>query len=101
MGFAGTGLVYALIGIAVGLALAMRERRKLLFFLAGLFFWPVFAPFLLSSAAKPPPNPLPQDRVLRALASLDGLAEEVVAPEMARLRGFAGAVEGMSRRIAE
>ena len=99
MGFAGTALVYALIGIAVGVALAMREQRKLLYFFAGLFFWPVFAPFLLASstAAKPPA----QDRVLRALQSLDGLAEEAVAPEMARLRGFAGAMEGMSRRIAE
>ena len=101
MGFAGTALVYALIGIAVGIALAMQERRKLLFFLAGLFFWPVFAPFLLASATKPAVKAPPQDRVLRALASLDGLAEDAVAPEMARLRGFAGAMEGMNRRIAE
>ncbi len=110
MGFAETGLVYALIGVAVGIALALREkRRRVLLFLAGLFFWPVFAPFLLSPG-KPPEQQRPvqdarvqaaQDRVLRALARLDGLAEEVVAPEMARVRGLAGAMGAMSRRIAE
>ena len=111
MGFAETGLLYALIGIAVGLALALRARqRRVLLFLVGLFFWPVFAPFLLSPGKPPRQPPLPaqdarvqaaQDRILKALARLDGLAEEVVAPEMARVRGLAGAMGAMSRRIAE
>src|SRR5437899_4374556 len=101
MGFAETGLLYALIGMVVGIALVLREeRRRLLFFLAGLLFWPVFAPFLLSSG-KPAPPRAAQDRVLRALSHLDGLAEDVVAPEIARIRGLAGAMEAMSRRIAE
>src|SRR5438874_9491177 len=97
MGFAETGLIYFLIGIVAGIALAMREQHRLLFFLAGLFFWPLFAPFLLAT----PKKPVGQDRVLRALAHLDGLAEEVVAPEIARVRGMAGAMEAMSKRIAE
>ena len=111
MGFAGTGLLYALIGIAAGLALALRaRRRRALLFFAGLFFWPIFAPFLLSPAKDPERRPAPpqdarvqaaQDRILRALARLDGLAEEVLAPEVARVRGLAGAMGSMSRRIAE
>src|SRR5438477_4370202 len=101
MGFAETGLVYALIGIVVGVALALREkRRQLLFFLAGLLFWPVFAPFLLSQGKRPEPAAA-QDRVLRALAHLDGLAADVVAPEIARVRGLGGAMAAMSKRIAE
>ena len=58
MGFAETGLVYALIGIAVGIALALREeRRRVLLFLAGFFFWPVFAPFQPRTISfLPPPN---------------------------------------------
>ena len=111
MGFAGTGLLYALIGIAAGLALALRaRRRRALLFFAGLFFWPIFAPFLLSPAKDPERRQAPpqdarvqaaQDRILRALARLDGLAEEVLAPEVARVRGLAGAMGSMSRRIAE
>ena len=111
MGFAGTGLLYALLGIAAGLALALRARRRqVLLFFAGLFFWPVFAPFLLSPGRERERRAAPaqdarvqaaQDRILHALSRLGGLAEEVLAPEVARVRGLAGALGAMSRRIAE
>ena len=89
MTFAGTALLYLLIGVAVGLLLARQKRRR--DFVLGLLFWPFYAPFLLQ----------PEDRVQRALRSLDGLASDLLAPELARVRGLQGALDAMSRRIAE
>jgi hypothetical protein len=108
MGFAGTAVVYLLIGLAIGVALYLREGRALVFALS-IPFWPLLAPFALANRAAPP-GPAPsgdkritavQTEVMRALAQLGGLAEATLAPEVARVRGLTSALDGMSRRIAE
>jgi division protein CdvB (Snf7/Vps24/ESCRT-III family) len=116
MTFTATALLYALVGLAVAVALLLRERRapllrRALLVLLAVPFWPLLAPFLLGApAAAPPDGPRAgedarirkvQDEVLRALSHLDGLAEEVLAPEVARVRDLTSAMAAMSRRIAE
>ena len=108
MGYLGTALLYALIGVAVGVALILRERRPWLLLLA-IPFWPLLAPFLLAGARQPPRAAVPadariqrvQDEVLQALSGLTGLAEEVLAPEVRRVHDLTSAMGAMSRRIAE
>ncbi len=74
-------------------------------FVAGVFFWPVFAPFLLSPArpAAPvtPPARAAQSRLLAAVGQVEGLAADVLRPEVARLRGLVDAVGKMEARVAE
>ena len=104
-------LLYCLIGLAVGIALVLRDRRYWLLLVA-IPFWPLLAPFLLASNKQqqaPPVQHRPadariervQEEVLRAMAGLEGLAEEVLAPEVTRIRDLASAMTAMSRRIAE
>lgn len=111
MGFVETCVIYLLLGGVVAVALVLRAEGKgpgarCATFVAGLFFWPAFAPFLLSSG-KPPPSPtvLParavQARLLSALGRVEGLAADVLRPEVARLRGLVDAVGRMEARVTE
>jgi len=111
MGIAGTLLIYAVIGLAVGLLLALRERRPALLLL-GVAFWPLLAPFVLASPGKSASPPTPgappdgridrvQEEVLEALSGLDGLAEAALQPEVKRVRDLADAMARMDRRIAD
>ncbi len=113
MGFVETCVIYLLLGGVIAVALVLRAEGKgpgarCLTFVAGLFFWPVFAPFLLSSGRAPVSSPgtvLParavQARLLSALGRVEGLAADVLRPEVARLRGLVDAVGRMEARVTE
>lgn len=110
MGVVETCIVYLLLGGVVAVALVLRADGKgrsarAVTFVAGVFFWPVFAPFLLSPAhrAAPvtPPTRAAQSRLLAALGQVEGLAADVLRPEVARLRGLVEAVGKMETRVAE
>jgi hypothetical protein len=113
MGIVETCILYLLLGGVVAVALVLRAEGKgrvarAVTFVAGVFFWPVFAPFLLSAAqpAAPeapvtPPARAAQSRLLAALGQVEGLAADVLRPEVARLRGLVEAVGKMETRVAE
>lgn len=112
MGFVETCVIYLLLGGVVAVALVLRAEGKgpgarCATFVAGLFFWPAFAPFLLSPGRAPaaPTAVLParavQARLLSALGRVEGLAADVLRPEVARLRGLVDAVGRMEARVTE
>jgi len=77
----GTLLLYALIGLAVGVALAIRDPRRAVFWLTlGVLFWPLFLPLLFSprkAAPKPPRKDI--DGLRDELARLDPPLPELAA----------------------
>ena len=115
----GTLLIYAILGLVVAAAMALREPRldalRLLFlFTAGVAFWPLFAPSLLGGpAATTPAAGAPGDapfgtriqageqQLLAALAKVRGVAEGALAPEAARVRDLAASLATMAARLAE
>src|SRR5437764_826471 len=112
MGFVGTVVVYLILGGVVAVAVLLREEQAGPWKRAGLvvgavFFWPLFAPSLLGGAAPAPARTLParvgavQAQLLSGLGGLRGLAEEVLAPELARVRGLDAAVAQMEQRLHE
>lgn len=110
MGVVETCILYLLLGGVVAVALVLRAEGKgpgarVVTFVAGVFFWPVFAPFLLSPArqavAVTPPARAAQSRLLAAVGQVEGLAADVLRPEVARLRGLVEAVGKMEARVAE
>jgi hypothetical protein len=111
MGVMETGIFYLLLGGVVAVALVLRAEGKsagarVATFVAGVFFWPVFAPFLLSpghsaAAAVTPPARAARERLKAALGQVEGLAAEVLRPEVARLRGLVDAMGKMEARVAE
>ena len=114
MGLAGTAVIYAVIGLCVATALMLRDpaaspARRAGAFVTGAVFWPVFAPVLLAGSARAPaPSPgrsprvrAAEERLLAALAKVEGIAEEVLAPEVARVRAVTGQLGSMERRVLE
>ncbi|MBJ6762022.1 hypothetical protein JGU66_14705 [Myxococcaceae bacterium JPH2] len=114
MGIVETGVIYFLLGGVVAVALVLREEgrgasRRVVTFVTGLLFWPVFAPFLLASQRPAVSRGLADGRVastakarlLSALQRVEGLAADVLRPEMARLRALVEAVGRMEARAAE
>lgn len=110
MGIVETCILYLLLGGVIAVALVLRAEGRSggargAIFVAGVFFWPLFAPFLLSPArpAAPatPPARAAQARLLGALGQVEGLAADVLRPEVARLRGLVDAVGKMEARVAE
>ena len=117
MSFPGTCVVYLLIGLAVGVALLLRSEEhsllnQLSVALGGVLFWPFFAPLLLAGPAIPMDarrSRAPggshfaavQQSLLTAMSGLKGVAEEVLAPELARVRGLADSVTAMEHRLEE
>jgi hypothetical protein len=115
MGVVETCILYLLLGGVVAVALVLRAEGKsggarVVTFVAGVFFWPVFAPFLLSparsaaaaaGAAGTPPARAAQERLRAALGQVEGLAADVLRPEVARLRGLVDAMGKMEARVAE
>ncbi|MFL5349549.1 MAG: hypothetical protein ACJ8AT_32540 [Hyalangium sp.] len=110
MGVVETCILYLLLGGVVAVALVLRAEGKgpgsrALLFVAGVFFWPVYAPFLLAPvrpAGQPtPPARAAQSRLLAAVGQVEGLAADVLRPEVARLRGLVDAVGKMEARVAE
>lgn len=112
MGVIETCILYVLLGGVVGVALVLRAEgrspgARAITFVSGVFFWPVFAPFLLAparpsaTAAVAPPSRAARDRLVGALGQVEGLAADVLRPEVARLRGLVEAVGKMEARVAE
>jgi hypothetical protein len=110
MGVVETCILYLLLGGVVAVALVLRAEGKgpgarVATFVAGVFFWPMFAPFLLAPARPVGAGVLParaaQSRLLAAVGQVEGLAAEVLRPEVARLRGLVEAVGKMEARVAE
>jgi hypothetical protein len=110
MGVVETCILYLLLGGVVAVALVLRAEGKgggarVVTFVSGVFFWPVFAPFLLSparpEAAVAPPARAARSRLLAALGQVEGLAADVLRPEVVRLRGLVEAVGKMEARVAE
>ncbi|XXF80358.1 hypothetical protein P2318_11565 [Myxococcaceae bacterium GXIMD 01537] len=112
MGIVETCVIYLLLGSVVAVALVLRAEgqgagARCLTFVTGLVFWPVFAPFLLSpgraqAASLPvPPARAVQARLLSALGRVEGLAADVLRPEVARLRGLVDAMGRMEARVGE
>ena len=111
MGVIETCILYLLLGGVVAVALVLRAEgqspgSRAVTFVSGVFFWPVFAPFLLAPGAcrRPPRSPparAARDRLVGALGQVEGLAADVLRPEVARLRGLVDAVGKMEARVAE
>lgn len=121
MGFAETAIFYTTIGIAVAVATALRStgpRAWLLLLPAGLF-WPIFAPILWGATTTPPDTRRSasnarreaggiddrvkdaEAQVLDALGQLDGIAQEVLAPQATRVTTLVESLSKMSNRVME
>src|SRR4051794_19764936 len=103
-----TSVIYLILGAVVASAMVLRsEQREHLhrigLFLLALLFWPCFAPLLLGgrpAPTEPPRGDTPLDSrvaaiqtsLLTALTKLQGVAEEVLAPEIARVRGLSSSI---------
>ena len=113
MGFAETGTVYLIVGFSCAIAMWRRERgqswaRAVATFVVHTALWPFFAPLLFDGGQRPQPLATPPTRVtaaehrlLAAMESLDGIAEEVLGPEIARIRGMTTDLEAAERRLEE
>lgn len=116
MGIPETLLLYLVIGCAVAAANALlagqaRWHDRLFGFVAAALFWPILAPFILTKRRALPPLPgdgslearisAAEARLLSSLGSLDGVAEDILTPEVERVRGLGEALRRMARRAAE
>ncbi|QDG52415.1 hypothetical protein FIV42_17200 [Persicimonas caeni] len=122
MGITETSIIYGIIGAVVASAMWLASPIQSLAagaarFALHLVLWPFFAPVLLGGAAnrgassdrasKPRPPDLDprvdraERRLLDALTSLDGVAEDVLGLEMQRVRELTGSLATMARRIGE
>lgn len=126
MGVLETAIFYLVIGAAVAFSSLLIEREKTrleraVLFAGTLIFWPAFAPFLFgrvfaepkapraTAATAPAEHDSPLDRriastegeLLASMERLHGVAETVLAPELARVRKLAVALHGMAKRLLE
>jgi hypothetical protein len=118
MGLSGTVLIYALVGLAVAGALALQPSKaglasRTLSFAAATCFWPLYAPMLFAGRSAPlsasggAAGPVSariqraEQQLLSALGKVKGLAEDVLAPEVARVQGLSMALSAMERRIQQ
>lgn len=109
MGALETTIIYFVLGLAVGVGASMREAQaaRTSFFL-GLFFWPLILPTLLATPVRAKHPGGVDQRIGRseralfdALEQLDGVADELMRPERARIERLISALRRMSSRIAE
>ncbi len=123
MSITGTAIIYLILGAVVAIATLLRENeasrsKRAASFIMTLIFWPIFLPFLLGrpGAASPPSSDAleggprteidqridaVEDNLVGALSRLHGIAEDILAPEVERVHGLAGALHGMGRRLVE
>ena len=121
MGLWQTGTLYLLIGLVVGAASCLREgagRDAVSFLRAALsaIFWPIFLPLLLggppttgqktaqapdADAGLDPRVQRAEDSLLLGLSQLDGMAEGLAHPEVARIRELGASLHCMSGRLRE
>jgi len=86
-----TLILYFVIGLAVGAALAWRDpRRAALWLTLGILFWPIFLPLLFSKPRKERPQ---------FIDELDGLREEAerLAPQLPELATLSSALAAAER----
>jgi DNA repair ATPase RecN len=115
MGVTGTLIVYAIIGCSVGAA-TLLQRDGVAGALLAAAFWPMFLPLLLARSRAPaehvfePPVVVGEideriaaneARLCSALTKLEGIALEVLEPEIARVHGLARALRAMAKRERE
>ncbi len=110
-----TLLLYAVLGLCVATAVLLRDDRpgpwrKGVTFVTGVLFWPLYAPLLLArpSGGRAPAAPdftgrvdTAEEQLLDALSRVEGIAEEVLAPEVARVRALVGQLAAMEKRVRE
>ena len=122
MGLNETIVFYGVIGIAVAVAVYMRESghdvgQRTFRVATAVLFWPLYLPVLLSGAQTPPsPPPFPQEgkrdemgqviaqvdsELDAALSSLDGWAEDVLAREKDCIQELRSAWNAQAGRIRE
>jgi hypothetical protein len=117
MGAAGTLVVYLVIGLTCAAAVFLRGGRTAGWFVFDALFWPFFVPALLARAAvevpvtagsgpREGPSGDPrlrtaEARLMEALGGLEGVAEEVLAPELGRLQQLTATLSGVERRLIE
>jgi hypothetical protein len=118
MGVAGTLLIYAVVGVAVAVASVLKCERLTLArgtatAIGAAIFWPIFLPFLFADPVGRAPKrtvaPSQFDariahgeaRLSNALASLEGVAEDLLAPQRERIRVLGDGLRAMARRSAE
>lgn len=122
MGIVETSIVYGILGLVMAVAMVLRQEglggAKLFgLFVLGALFWPLLAPTVLARSGKPPPGGGPgsgagfdsssriraaEERLLSALARVKGgVAEDVLAPEVARVRALGGSLGAMAKRLCE
>ena len=121
MGIMETSIVYGILGVVMGVAMVLRQEqlgRARLFglFLLGVLFWPLLAPTALARPGKPSPAEggsshdagvearirAAEEQLMSALAKVKGgVAEDVLAPEVARVRALGGSLGSMAKRLRE
>jgi hypothetical protein len=121
MGILETSIVYGILGVVMGVAMVLRQehlgKTKLFgLFVLGVLFWPLLAPTALAGPGKSSPTEgessqgagvearirAAEEQLLSALAKVKGgVAEDVLAPEVARVRALGGSLGAMARRLRE
>ena len=122
MGLTETLIFYGLVGIAVAVAVYLRQDvstvgERSFRVAASIFFWPLFLPLLLARTPDEEPPPAkasddPSDEISLAIAqvdaeldaalsSLDGWAEDVLAREQDRIQELRSAWNAQADRIRE
>jgi TolA-binding protein len=121
MAVAETLLIYAVLGISVAIAVRRIEPDTSMFdMLTHALFWPFFAPTLFAPPGTPasPEADAPQSpeltptanhpdireterSLLETLSRLDGLAEDVLAPDLERIHDLFDSLDRMQTRLDE
>lgn len=117
MGVTGTLIIYAVVGLTVAAWTWMARRHRSYWenavsVLFALAFWPVFLPFAF---ARPSPRAIAgasssrfdrrirdgETRLERALASLEGVAEDLLAPQRVHVAKLSDGLRAIARRADE
>jgi hypothetical protein len=122
MGITETSIIYTIIGVVCASAMWLAAPAEHGVFRAARFvlhtvLWPFFAPLLLgrtfdtdrpAQRASPPASVgddprvhQAEQRLLEALASLDGVAEDVLGSQMDHVRHLTGSLAAMAGRMGE
>lgn len=122
MGITETSIIYTIIGAVVASAMWLAGPAEHVMFRGARFvlhtiFWPFFAPLLLGRSLEASPAATSQgptrrhgedprvhqaeQRLLQALASLDGVAEDLLGSQMDRVRDLTGSLAAMAGRMSE
>lgn len=106
-GQVGTALAYTAAWSVVGCLVAARLQRadaSRWTFALHAALWPFFAPLLMGEAAAPVAEgqtDSPEHALLEALGALDGVAADVLAPELTRATGVVAATRRARSRLAQ